>query len=331
MTRLVPLEFRIALFLSDVSPVPSCRLTLAEALGRVLAKDMTLPRDLPVQSQALRAGVAVAALETVGASPHLPLPLGATARVKPGDALPAGADAVQPDEGLEWIGGTPHAIRALSPGDGIRRTGHDGRAGQIIARQGERLGPIAALLAAEADILAVETRRPRVQVALDNPAHADFCGRWARAHGATLSSEAPHLLVRTGHDHTPRLALTGAETAWLHRQGETLVLDLPPRFDGLVAGLLALGLPVLAALAGATQRRVTLPLLRKAASAPGMSDLVLLTAQPGGWQPAAPGLITITSLAQADAFAILPPDSEGLSAGSPLEATPIFADRSDMP
>jgi molybdopterin biosynthesis enzyme len=94
----------------------------------------------------------------------------------------------------------------------------------------------------------------------------------------------------------------------------------------MMTALLALGQPAVAMLAGAAARAVTRPLLRKAPSAPGMSDLVLLAPREGGWYPSPPGLVTLAILAEAHAFAILPPESEGLPAGAPLAAQPLGPD-----
>lgn len=331
MTPLLPLDDCLARVLPHAAPAPPRDLPLAEALGGVLAVDLTLAGDMPRRAQALRAGLAVAAYDTVGASPQLPQPLPGARRVGPGDALPDAADATLPEEDILWSASLPQAIRAISPGEGIRRAGHDGRAGQILAPAGARLGPWAALVAAEAGLETATVRQPRVQVTLESPAHAEFAARWAAGFGAILSDEAPQLRLRTCRDDAPRLALTGAETAWLGRKDGILVVDLPPRFDGMITALLALALPVLLSLAGAVAPAVTRPLLRKLASAPGMSDLVLLSARPEGWLPAAPGLVTIAALAQARAFVILPAGSEGLPAGSALAGQSLAPEPCELP
>jgi molybdopterin biosynthesis enzyme len=49
-----------------------------------------------------------------------------------------------------------------------------------------------------------------------------------------------------------------------------------------------------------------------------LSELVLLTREGAAWRPAPPGSLTLAALAEADAFAILPPDSEGLPEGALL-------------
>ncbi len=318
MTALLTLDACLSLVLSQLGAVAPDKVNLAQATGSVLAADLVLPCDLPVRSQALRAGIAVASLDTVGASPQLPLSIAAAQRVVPGQDLPSSMDAVLPHDAVDLSGPVPQAIRPIGPGDGMRRMGHDGREGQIIAQAGSRMGALAALLAAEAGLDTALVRLPRIQITLDHPAHQAFAARWTRGQGGVPCSDGPQLVLRTSHDATPRLALTGAETAWLSYRDNLLVLELPPRFDTMIAGLLALGLPVLDALTGAVPHALTRPLMGKVASTPGMSDLVLLMAHPDGWQPSPPGLITIATLANAQAFAILPPDSEGLPAGAPL-------------
>lgn len=323
MSSLVSVEACLAQALSDLTPVPPETVALGAAIGHVLADDLLLPQDLPRDMQALRAGFAVAALDLMGASAALPQPLAAPLRVVPGDSLPPGTDAVLAEDGVEHTGTGPEAIRPVGPGEGVRRAGHDGRAGAPIAPAGARLSARVALVAALAGIEAVARRRPRVQVALADPAQADFTALWVQGLGARVVTDAPDLLMRPTETHQPRLALSPGDTAWLGRADGGLVLDLPHRFDGMVAALLALGLPALAALSGAALRHETRPLTRKVSSGLGLSDVVLLLDDAGGWCPAAPGSITLESLSQASAFALLPPDSEGLPAGASLAGLPL--------
>jgi molybdopterin biosynthesis enzyme len=131
------------------------------------------------------------------------------------------------------------------------------------------------------------------------------------------------LTLRGATEHTPRLALVPAETAWLARDGAGLVLTVPVRFDAMLAACLALALPALARLSGARAVTTALPLARKLTSTVGLSELVLLSEQAGQWHPHPAGVLTLSGLAQATAFAILPPDSEGMPALAPLSATPI--------
>jgi molybdopterin molybdotransferase len=325
MDRLTALDDCLAQALRDLAPLPAEVVPLAEARGHVLAEDLRFPADTPSGAEALRAGYAVTALDLTGASTSVPVPLVGAARVLPGDALPPGTDAVLPEDGVEAGPSGPEAIRAVGPGEGVRRAGHDGREGALIAPAGARLDAHYCLVAGLAGAARCVIRRPRVAVALPDPAQAAFASAWMAALGAVLSDDAPDLVLRAAEDPRPRLALAPGETAWLAPEGRALVLSVPRRVDGMVAACLALGLPALAALTGAAPATEARPLARKAASALGLSEIVLLAAEDGRWRPAPPGSVTLSVLALADAFALLPPDSEGLPEGAMLPATPLLA------
>ena len=309
--------------LDSVVPVASTWGEMTSALGGILAQDIPLPHDMPRSAEALRAGYAVAALDLVGASTSAPVPLFAPVSVVPGEPLPAGMDAILPEDGIETTAGWPEAIRPLNPGEDVRRMGHDGRAGEMIAAAGTRLTARHILMATCAGITGTDIRQPRVAFTLDDPAQRAFVQSWFAGLGACVVDGPADLTLRATTDHTPRLALAPAETAWLARTGAGLLLTVPARFDGMVAACLGLALPALACLSGAEPLSRTLPLARKLTSTVGLSELVLLTEQTGQWQPQPAGTLTLSGLATASAFAILPPDSEGLPIGAPLTATPI--------
>lgn len=203
-------------------------------MGHVLADDLLLPHDMPPTHEALRAGFAVNALDLMGASAALPLPLHATPALLPGMALPPGTDAILPHDSTQTTGPHREAIDALNPGDGIRRAGHDGRKGDVIAQAGQRLDARQQLLAVLAGVSQLPVRRPRVHVAPDTPL-ARFVTDWAQALGARVTEDAPHLTILPSQIHQPRLALAPGDTGWLAIEGGTLVLDLLTRFDGAVA------------------------------------------------------------------------------------------------
>jgi molybdopterin biosynthesis enzyme len=323
MTTLVPLDLCLAGALDGVAPVVPSWVATADAVGRVLAQDLRFPCDMPQRTQALRAGYAVAALDLVGASVGTPVPLMDPVRVLPGDMLFAGMDAVLPEDGLETGPGWAEAIRPLNPGEGVRRAGHDGQAGELLAPASTRLTPRHNLIAAQAGITQIALRQPRVALELADPAQRAFARDWCAALGAVVVDGPADLTFRTTTDHTPRLALVPAETAWLARADAELVLTVPVRFDAMLAAFLALALPALARLSGASVVTKALPLARKLTSTVGLSELVLLTEQAGQWHPQPAGVLTLSGLARATAFAILPPDSEGMPALAPLSATPI--------
>jgi molybdopterin molybdotransferase len=319
----VPLETCLARALDGLKPVPAEWAETGAAFGLVLAEDLCLTKDMPPASEALRAGFAVSALDLVGASGGSPIPLWNPVRVAPGDTLPAGTDAVLREDGTDTVAGIPEAVRPVNPGEGVRRAGHDGRAGAVIARAGTRLAPRHSLIAAQSGIARIAVRQPRVALALDDPALLAFAQSWFAALGACVADGPADLTLHATIDHMPRLALSPAETAWLARTDAGLVLTVPARFDGMMTAFLALALPALAHLSGTRPLSRTLPLARKLTSTVGLSELVLLTEHTGQWQPQPAGTLTLSGLAMASAFAILPPDSEGLPVGAPLTATPI--------
>jgi molybdopterin biosynthesis enzyme len=318
MDSLTALHDCVAQALHRAGPVSSEIVPLSDALGCVLAEALGFAGDTPPVAEALRAGFAVTALDLTGASAGVPIPLATAAGVLPGDPLPPGADAVLPPDGVEANAAGWDAIRPVGPGEGVRRAGHDGRAGALIAPAGMRLTARHSLAASLAGQAKCAVRRPRVAIALPDPAQAGFARATMTALGARIVDTAPHLILRPAADAKPRLALAPAETAWLGYEDASLVLSVPHRFDAMVAACLALGVPAMAALTGAAPQAEERALMRKVASTLGRADLVLLIRQGADWQPCPAGTITLAGLAAADAFAILQPDSEGLPAGASL-------------
>jgi molybdopterin biosynthesis enzyme len=319
MPSLTPLADCLAQALTGLAPVAVAQVPPAQGVGAVLAADLLFPADLPPQAVALRAGFAVAALDLMGACADMPLPAGPAVPVVPGQPLPPGCDAVLDGSELDWQGGLALALRAPAPGEGVRLAGHDARAGAPIAQAGAGLSAQSALVAGLAGLDAVPVRRPRV--ALDGVPQPGFIAHWVQAMGGAVGNDAPDLILRTAADHAPRLALAPGGSAWLARHGHALMLDLPPRFDAMLAALLALGGPVMAALSGRVEPLRPLRLSRKLTSAIGLTEVVLLTPTPAGWLPE-PAL-TLSAMARARAFALIPPGSEGHPVGDTIPALPL--------
>jgi molybdopterin molybdotransferase/putative molybdopterin biosynthesis protein len=97
----------------DLTPLPAISATLADALGRVLAADVSAPTDVPPFDRANVDGFAVAASDTAGASegaprrlvlnaevlvcgraPALAVARGTATTIATGGVVPRGADAV---------------------------------------------------------------------------------------------------------------------------------------------------------------------------------------------------------------------------------------------
>ena len=171
----------------DRAPLPAESVALAAALGRVLARDVAAPIDVPPFDRSGVDGFALRAADTAGASDAAPrrLDLNAeviacghapTIEVKPGTAttiatggvLPRGADAVVMVEQTELVEGGAAAIelrRAVAPGQFIAYAGSDIARGETLLRKGTRIGSREIGMLAACGLASLEVvRRPKVAV-----------------------------------------------------------------------------------------------------------------------------------------------------------------------
>lgn len=159
-------------------------LELGEAVGRVAARDLAAPEEVPAFHRASMDGFAVRASDTFGATPGLPqyleirgeVPMGKApaGEVGPGEAwrlatggmLPKGADAVVMVEYTnEMPDGTLEVRRPVAPGENILHPGEDVQAGEILFSAGKSLRSQDLGLLAALGVTRVEVhRRPRVAV-----------------------------------------------------------------------------------------------------------------------------------------------------------------------
>lgn len=154
--------------------------SLADALGRVLAHPVRSRALAPAFDNAAMDGYALDTSTLIGAGPWdlrvvARLPAGQTpaaplsgptaARIFTGAPVPAGADAVVMQEAVLRTGETVRLFERPAPGLNIRRAGSDIAAGATVLDAGRKLGPrdIAACAAAGAGVLRV---RRRVRAAL---------------------------------------------------------------------------------------------------------------------------------------------------------------------
>lgn len=157
-------------------------LDLADALGRVVARNITAGEDVPSFTRASMDGYAVRAGDTFGANPGLPqyleikgsvamgkVPLGVVGpgeawRIATGGMLPKGATAVVMVEYTrEMPDGTLEVHRPVAPGDNLLQPGEDVRAHDPLFQPGRRLRPQdIGLLAALGVSRVTVHRRPRV-------------------------------------------------------------------------------------------------------------------------------------------------------------------------
>jgi molybdopterin molybdotransferase len=156
---------------------------VGEALGRVLAADVTAAVSLPSFDNSAMDGYAVRAAELAGASADSPVVLpvaedipagrtdipvlrpGTVHRIMTGAVLPAGADAVlqveQTDGGVDEVS----LFGAPAVGAYVRRAGEDTVAGDVVLTAGSVLGPAQIGVAAAVGAATVPVyRRPVVLV-----------------------------------------------------------------------------------------------------------------------------------------------------------------------
>ena len=159
-----------------VKSLPAEHIRVADALGRVLAHDVTAAVDLPAFDRASMDGLALRADDTVGASIYNPLsfrtvldqddlPPVAGVFVHAGDRLPRGADAVvTTDQLVDAVDGSCSIQEPVVSGAHIERTGSQAVRGSRLAQAGRKMRPadIGLLVAAGIGPVPV-VRRPRVR------------------------------------------------------------------------------------------------------------------------------------------------------------------------
>jgi len=120
------------------------------------------------------------------------------------------------------------------------------------------------------------------------------------------------------------IALQPGRTTATGRLGKTPVVALPGMPDQAFAAFLALVQPVLDRLSSRSARQaIVLPLRRKIASMVGIAEIALLREEQGTWIPLAAGSLSLQAMQSADAWLVVPGDSEGYAAGTPVAAFPL--------
>ncbi len=159
-------------------PVATCRLSVGEALGYVLAEEIRTDREYPPFDRSTRDGFAVRASEAAagaklrcvgevkaGDSVTLPLSAESCVQIMTGAAVPPGADAVVMIEFTSRDGDAITFQRATLPGQNIVPHGSEAHAGDVALEPGLRLGFAELAIAAQvgaAQILCA--RKPRVAI-----------------------------------------------------------------------------------------------------------------------------------------------------------------------
>ena len=153
MADLLTIEQAQRLVLERALPLPSERVPLEQAAGRVLAETARAVVDLPPFPSSAMDGFAVRATDTPGTLPvafrvaaghpaSRPLEPGEAMGISTGGVVPEGADAVIPIERVVETANSVKVAEAVSPGAHVRPRAGDLRSGDEVVASGTRLGPV---------------------------------------------------------------------------------------------------------------------------------------------------------------------------------------------
>jgi putative molybdopterin biosynthesis protein len=170
----------------DLTPLPGERVTLAAALGRVLADDLAAPIDVPPFDRANVDGFALRAADSAGAAdgapkqialnpeviacghaPKIEVKPGTATTIATGGVVPRGADAVVMIEHTELIESIPaiELRRGVTAGQFISHAGSDIARGETSMRKGQLIGSREIGMLAACGLAAIDVvRRPKVAV-----------------------------------------------------------------------------------------------------------------------------------------------------------------------
>jgi len=157
--RRTDVDEAIRLIDARVRPLPHETVDLMAAYGRVLARELLSPADVPGFRRAAMDGYAVIAEETFGATTNDPrefrvagesMPAhpadaavgpGSCVRIMTGAPVPEGADAVVPVELTEREGDAVRVRESVTPGKNVGEVGEDVKKGTVLFRAGRKLKP----------------------------------------------------------------------------------------------------------------------------------------------------------------------------------------------
>lgn len=175
---MLTVEEALDAILTRITRLATERVDVVAALGRVLAEPIVSRRRIPPWANSAMDGYAVRAADTgvgrtltvvgtvvAGSVPERALGAGEAMRIFTGAPLPAGADAVVPQEDVDAVDARLTLRGAVAHAAFVRPAGEDVREGDRVLEPGLVIGPaeigiLATLGCAQVDV----SRRPRVAV-----------------------------------------------------------------------------------------------------------------------------------------------------------------------
>lgn len=339
---LTPLDAALAQLLRSLEPVAASECaTGAASTGDIAGLDEL--KAWPPRDVAAVDGWALRASELVGASSYTPLLLvKEPVWVEAGDGIPDGCDCVIDEDAVDRSGPIVQVLAEAIPGQGIRRKGgeiaetsaivemwklgdlrHLPRARVVNIPGGDITAKLVArsLHAAGVEIECVEADA-RDAVSIANALEVSACDLLITIGGSGVGrTDATVLaLAERGDVFAHGLALQPGRTTAIGRIGNKPVIVMPGAPDQALAVWWTLVLPALDRLGAGQRQTVIRPLAQKIASSVGIAEIVLLGEPDGAWVPLAVGDLPLTAIARAKAWLVVPGDSEGYAAGTPVNA-----------
>jgi molybdopterin biosynthesis enzyme len=362
IARLTPLGDVLAIIDAGVSAVAPRACAAEAALGCTLAEDVVAAERpaRPIALRDGWA-VAASVLADAGPYAPVPL-ASLPPQVDVGDPLPAGTDAVAPLDAVTVRGDRAEVIAPVASGDGVLAAGADSIAGAVLRRKGDRVRSIDVAVFGAAGISAVTICEPRIRIACGSATRSplidaaiaaltravDGAGGKVRASaqisppeqalndessdavivvggsGSGRNDRSVRTLARLGRVEVHGIAIAPGETTAFGLIGRRPVLLVPGRIDAAMAAWVLLGRHLLARLCAAREQDhpAMLALTRKVSSNLGLTELVPVRRSGDGVEPLASGYLPLASLAHADGWIVIPPDSEGYAPGTPVAVRP---------
>ena len=152
---MISVEEALARLLAPLEVLPAEQVSIADAMGRVLAEDVAARRTQPPFAVSAMDGYAVRAADIVNVPVNLrivaEIPAGAgfsgiidkgeAARIFTGAPLPDGADTIVIQEDTERDGDTVRVVEGAKLGTYVRRAGLDFAEGEVLLHKATRLTP----------------------------------------------------------------------------------------------------------------------------------------------------------------------------------------------
>jgi molybdopterin molybdotransferase len=208
----IPVDKALEIVLAEAPVLPAEDVALPEALGRILAVDVTADADLPPFDRAAMDGYAVRAADVVvapvvldvvdliaaGRFPTRDVGPGEAARIMTGAPLPVGASAVQQVEKTRELDGgrRTEILAAVESGQNVARRGSEARAGDVVLPRGQTIDPAAVAVLASVGKGQVRVgRRPEVAILVTGDELVDVWtaparGRIRNSNGYALVAQA---------------------------------------------------------------------------------------------------------------------------------------------